>query len=319
MTAPVLRSQIGVAKEVTKGTTVAPTAFIPVKSFNPVLKQAKLIDSGWRGSMGDNFGMQNGTRYSEIDIAGDVFVDTFPWLLAGVLGVDTVAGAGPYTHTLQLLNTGDAQPTSLTLTDNEAGLETARSWPGQQVSEVTLKFDAAGLLGFDAKTLGWASAVVAAPTASFSALAPVPSYVCAPTLNALAMPNIQNAEIVIKRLSAEAVMAVGAQDPYKIHLGALEVTTKILYVAADGVPLVDYQTGVTKPLVTTFTQAAGQILKLTMTQHHYDEVKLTRGKAFVELETTGRAIFNATDSAGASGLAPLAAIVTNALATSIYL
>lgn len=318
-TFPVLRTQVGVAKEVTKGTPVAATAFPALKKFDPAWKQGKALDQGWRGSMGMDYGQQNTTRSTEIDMSGDVFVDTFGWVLASILGSDTVAGAGPYTHTMSLDNLTDGQPTSQTWTDNEMGIQ-GRQYPGAQCTELTLKFDASGLLNWDAKYLAWIGATAAAPAATYTTLVPVPSYVGALTIAGTATTTLESAEISLKRQNAEAIFTVGAQDPYQVHVGGLEVTTKFTFVAADESRLLSYLNNTQEAVVLTFTQAAGQILKLQMTQHYFDDAKLTRGKAYGTVEATGRAMFNSTDATvGGGGLSPLQAVLTNGVATSVYI
>jgi hypothetical protein len=85
------------------------------------------------------------------------------------MGTDTVSGAGPYTHTLTLLNTGD--PASLTLTLFDNLIATARRIAGAQVSEVTLKWATKGKLTMQAKGIGKIADTVAKPTEAFSAAA----------------------------------------------------------------------------------------------------------------------------------------------------
>lgn len=313
-----LRTQVGIAKEATKQTGVAPTNYLPLKTFNASPKVTQLTDEGWRGSMGNNYGMQNGTQYAELDLAGDVFADSIGWILAGVLGdVATTGASSPYTHKMALLNTGDGQPKSYTLTDNQGGIQ-ARQYAGAQFSECTLKFDAAGLLNFDAKALSLVGSTAATPTATYTTTVPIPSWVGSVQIAGAAAANIESAEIAIKRDGAEALFAVGAADPYSLHVGGLSVTTKITFVAKDESPVVDYLAGTTKALLCSFSQGANASVALQMTQHHYDDAKVTRGKAYMEVETTGRAILNATDIGGSGGLSPLLATVVNALPTGTY-
>jgi hypothetical protein len=269
--------------------------------------------------MGKDYGQQNTTRSTDLDISGDVFVDTIGWPLASVLGSDTVTGAGPTIHTMALLNTGDGQPTSQTWTDNEGGIAT-RLYPGAQCTELTLKFDASGLLNYDAKYLAWIGATGATPSASYTTLVPVPSFLGAVQIAGSADLTIESMEIAIKRQNAEAIFTVGAQDPYNVHVGGLEVTTKYSFVAKDESRLLSYLNNTSEAVVATFTQSAGQVLKLQMSQHYFDDAKINRGKAFVAVEGTGRAMFNATDATAlGGGLSPIQAVLTNAVATSVYI
>jgi hypothetical protein len=315
-----LRTVVGVAKEAVRGTGVAPTFYPAVKKYDPHDKVLKLIDGGWRGSMSEDYGMQNGPRSSEIDCSGDVFADSIGWWLVGVLGSDTVTGASdPYTHTSGLDNTTDGQPPSYSWTDNEAGLQ-ARRIAGAVVNELTLKFDAAGLMNFDAKMTGMASATQTQPTAAYTTTVPIPNWLGAVTIGGASNVAIQNMEVAMKRKTVEAVFTLGAQDPYTIHVGGLEVTTKMTLVAQDESRLLAYLNGSQEAVVATFTQSANRVLALQMSQHYTDDAKITRGKSYLEVEVTGRAMANATDATGTGGggLSPVLATLKNALPTGTY-
>ena len=75
---PSVRSYVGIAKEVTPGTPVAATDFIPLMkdSLKPVDIIAPLYDTGLRGSMAQNYNYIQGRRHTEIDLGGPVFADT---------------------------------------------------------------------------------------------------------------------------------------------------------------------------------------------------------------------------------------------------
>src|ERR1700738_1279034 len=115
---PTNRSFLGVAKEATKGTGVASTAYIPVKTINPFDHVMYLPDKGLRGSMVETYDEIAGPIYSELDIGGDAFPDTIGWPLAGILpDVATTGASAPFTTTFASKNTGDGQAKAYTLTD----------------------------------------------------------------------------------------------------------------------------------------------------------------------------------------------------------
>ena len=96
-----VRSYLGIAKEVTKGTPVAATDFIPVAkdSIKPVDVIDPLYDQGLRGSNVLNYNYIPGRTRSTFDFGGAVFADTIGYALAGLLGDVATAGASaPYTH-----------------------------------------------------------------------------------------------------------------------------------------------------------------------------------------------------------------------------
>lgn len=314
-----LRSVVGIAKEATKGTAVAPTAFIPVKKFDPDPKVNKLIDSGWRGSMGDNYGMQNGTQTAEIALGGDVFTDTIGWLLAGVMGdVATTGASSPFTHKIALLNSGDGQPKSYTLTDTQGGLAN-RQYALATFSEVGFKWDPAGLLSWDAKATSKVSATTSAPTPTFSTNTPVANWLCSLKFGATAQTNIEQAEINIKRASADAVFTLGSADPYAILLGALQVDGKFTFVANDETAYLA-MAGNTGPgaVTATFSQGASSSIAFQCTNVQYDDAKIVRGKSYVEVEASWKAILNTTDVGTSGGLSPALATLINAVPASTY-
>jgi hypothetical protein len=219
-----------------------------------------------------------------------------------------------------LQNGADGQPPSYSWTDNQGGLQ-ARRIAGTVVNELTLKFDAAGLMNFDAKMTGFASTTQSAPTSSYTTVVPIPNWIGAVTIGGASNVAIQNFELALKRKSVEAIFTLGAQDPYQIHVGGLEVTTKMTLVAQDESRILSYLNDTQEAVVATFTQNASQSLAFQMTQHYHDDAKVTRGKSYIEVETTGRAMANATDATGTGGggLSPVLATLKNALPTGTYM
>ena len=87
---------VGLARETTRGTAMAPTVTIPVDKFDPEDKPTWLDDRGLRGSLTDSpYNRVQGPIHSEADISGQVFFDSIGYLLANILG--DVSYAGTYT------------------------------------------------------------------------------------------------------------------------------------------------------------------------------------------------------------------------------
>ena len=89
------RSYLGVAKETTKGTAVAPTAFIPVAASKLKTQDIidPLMDEGLRGSLVKDYNYVQGRYRSTVEWGGPVFADTFGWAVAGILGSVATTGA----------------------------------------------------------------------------------------------------------------------------------------------------------------------------------------------------------------------------------
>src|SRR5438270_4284668 len=140
MSNPTYRQFLGLAKETTWGTPVAATTFYPVKKPSGFVPQFDdLIDDANRNNASDEFAYYQGTGMTPWDTGEmKVYADDSIHFLMALFGVDTITGAGPYTHTMTLLNTGDPPSYTLVLFDNL--IATARRISGAQVNEVTLKW-----------------------------------------------------------------------------------------------------------------------------------------------------------------------------------
>ena len=165
-----VRSFIGIAKEVTKGTAVAPTDYLLVQadSLKPADIIDPLFDNGLRGSLVENYNYIPGRTRSTFDFSSSAFPDGIGYALTGLLGsVATTGASAPFTHTISLKNNltaaADAQPLSYTLTDFYAAA--VRAYPGVQFTDFTLK-PLAGLAGSPGRKPGRWSRVAASTAGS---------------------------------------------------------------------------------------------------------------------------------------------------------
>jgi hypothetical protein len=130
---------------------------------------------------------------------------------------------------------------------------------------------------------------------------------------------VQNAELNFKRASGEPVFALGSQDPYDIPVGALEVDGKLTFVAVDESPYTAYANGTSPGILTLgFSQGANAQVNFAVSSPQYDDVKITRGKAYTEFEATFKGVLNATDVGASGGFGPATASVVNALPTGTF-
>ena len=92
----------------TRGTTVTPTYWIPISGAPTLSLMVNwLKDEGLRGSPNTDYGLVPGVRHDEYSFKGNVFLDSFPNLLMGVLG-------GPDIQTSQSVSTTvGSSPTAL--------------------------------------------------------------------------------------------------------------------------------------------------------------------------------------------------------------
>ena len=321
-----VRSYVGIALETTKGTVVAPTEFIPVDKgmLKPVDIIDPLYDEGLRGSLVKNYNYIQGRTRSTVDFGGSVFIDTIGWAIAGLLGSETVTGSGSYTHNISLKNASavgaDAQPPSYTITDFYAA--NVRSYPGCQFHDFSLKFNADGMLDYDAKTTGWKSSVVATPTPSFSTILPTPVWQGTVSIGGTPISNAISGNIDMKRPVTPIYGISQTQNPYQVFLGALEVTGKIKFVMENDTQLTNFLNN-TQPaieIVWDYTQGATPVtLVAQIAQGAYTAAVIDRGTDMVEIEIDLNAIGN-TDNAGATGgYSPIDWVIINPVASGVYL
>ena len=321
-----VRSYLGIAKEVTKGTAVAPTDFLPVMagSLKPVDVIDPLYDEGLRGSMVKNYNYLPGRTRSTYDFGGSVFPDTVGYAIAGLLGdVATTGASAPFTHTISLENSAvaaaDAQPLSYTITDFYAAA--VRAYPGCQFSDFTLKFNADGMLEYDAKTTGFASAAAATPTPSFSTILPTQVWKGSVSIGATTITNSISGEIAMKRPVTPIYGISTTQNPYNVFLGALEVTGKITFVMEADTELTRYLTNTQPALVFNWAYgaaAAAVQIQATLTKGAYVASAIERGSDFVQISVDINGIGNTTDAGATAGFSPIKWVLQNAKPSGTY-
>jgi len=320
------RSYLGIAKEATKGTAVTPTDFIPVTAskIKPVDLIGELYDEGLRGSLVKNYAYIQGRTHSTFDFGGPVFADTFGYALGGLLGdVATTGSTAPYTHTISIKNataTGsDAQPTAFTLTDYYAA--NVRAYAGIQIHELSLKFTADGLLDYDAKGTGFASATASTPTPSFSTVLPTPTWVATVSIGGSSISNSVEGNLDMMRPVTPIFGISNTKAPYSIFLGALETKGKIRFVMEADTELTRFLTN-TQPAITfnwsQGTGASATQIQFTTTKGAYVASMIDRSKDFVEIDIDLNAQGNTTDAGASAGYSNIKWVLQNAKASGTY-
>jgi len=318
------RSYIGLAKETTKGTPVTPTVYIPViaNSVKPQDIYGPLYDEGLRGSLVKNYNYIQGRANSTFDFSGAAFADTILYPIAGLLGEDVVTGASaPYTHTIAVKNSAtaaaDAQPSAFTITDFYAA--NVRAYAGMQFHDFSLKFNADGLLEYDAKATGWVSATASTPTPSFSTILPTPVWYGTVSVAGTTISNSTTGNIDLKRPVTPIWGIANTQNPYQVFVGATEVTGKITFIMENDTQLTNYLTNTQPALVFNWSQGSGSSatqIQATMTKGAYTLAVIERSKDYVEVVVDLNAQGNLTD-AGTVGYSPIKWVVKNAVTTAV--
>lgn len=320
------RSYVGIAKEVTKGTVVAPTDFIPVAkdSLKPADIYDPLYDTGLRGSNVMNYNYIQGRSRSTFDFGGAVFADTVGYAIAGLMGSVTTTGASaPYTHTISLKNSTtsstETQPISYTLTDFYA--VGVRSYPGCQFSDFSLKFNADGMLEFDTKSTGWVSSTVSDPTPSFSTVLPTPVWRGTVSIGGSSVTTAMEGNIDMKRAVTPIYGISNTQNPYQVFLGALEVTGTIKFVMDADTQLTNFLSNSQPAIVLNWAYGAGASavqIQATITKGAYTAAVIDRGDDFVTVTIELNGQGNTTDAGSTGGFAPIKWVLQNAKASGTY-
>lgn len=321
-----VRSYLGIAKETTKGTAVAPTDFIPINisKVKPVDVIAPLYDDGLRGSMVKNYNYIQGRKNSTFDFGGAVFADTFGWALGGIMGsVATVGASAPYTHTVSLKNASavgaDAQPTSFTLTDFYSA--NVRSFAGCQIHDLSLNFSADGLMEFDAKATGWASETVSTPTPAFSTVLPTPVWQGTVSIGGVPVAYTTTGSLALTR-SVEPIFGISStQNPYQVFVGPLETSGNFTFVMENDTELTRYLTNTQPAITLDWSNGSGATatqISATITKGAYVAASVERGKDHVEISVDVTGLANTTDAGSTGGYSPVKWTLKNAVAAGVY-
>ena len=321
-----VRSYLGIAKEATKGTAVAPTDFIPVMkdTLKPVDIIDPLYDQGLRGSNVLNYNYIPGRKHSTVDYGGAVFADTIGYSIAGLLGsVSTSGASAPYTHTISLKNSNSAgtddQPISYTLTDFYGA--DVRAYPGVQYSDFSLKFNADGMLEHDTKTMGYASASASTPTPSFSIVLPTPVWQGTVSIGGSTVSNAMTGNIDMKRPATPVYGISQTQNPFNVFLGPLEVTGKITFIMENNTELTRFLTNTQPAIVLNWAYGAGSAavqIQATITKGAYTAAAIERGQDYVQITIDLNGQSNTTDAGSTGGFAPIKWVLQNAKASGTY-
>jgi hypothetical protein len=313
-------SFLGIAKEVTPGTPVASSNFIPVTQVTPKDNLTLLQDKGYRGSFTDVYDEIAGTLYATLDYDGDVFPDTVGFPLAGILGDVTTTGASaPFSHAFSVLNTGTGQPPTYTLNDNYVAGN--RQYASAKFSELGFKFSDDGLLTYSAKTTTYGSVPATAPTTSFSSVPPMVGWQGTVTIGGTAQAGVIDGEVTIKRTVTVINAIDGTQQPSSLWSGPVQVDGKATLIMEDDSFLTQYLTNAKPAIEFNFTAGTGATLvglKLHMSKCAISAADITRGKDYVEVPITWTAIANTTDIGTSGGYSPIKVTVQNAVTSGTY-
>lgn len=313
MANPTYRQVLGLARETTWGTAVVATTFFPVSKPSGFVPQFEDdVDDADRNNASGEQAYYQGVGLTPFD-TGEMSVwpdDSLFWLFA-LLGVDTISGAGPYTHPLTLLNTGDPSSFTLTLFDNL--IATARRITGAQVNEVTLKWATKGKLTIQAKGVGKIADTVAKPAEVFSAAAKFLGWQYTANVGG-ANTKMEEGELTLRRQVDPVYGGNSTQDMNQRSIAELYVAGRFTFAPSDDTEKTLY-TANTQPASSLVWTSGANTLTLQMTKTAFGKGgDIDRGNKYSRTVVPFRAIANATDAGTGNG--PIKIIGVNTKATA---
>jgi len=333
VTFPSAKVFVGGAKETTPGTPVAPVFTLPLEKFEPEDKFTWLIDKALRGSMVDEYGVQQGVSRSEFSMSGPWFGDMGGYLLNNLLGDLTTTGASaPFTHAFSLLNSGGGQPGTLTFTQWQGlpATNLARQYAGACLSELILKGNAESeLVMFEAKGMGWASVIAGAiPTSSPTTAQPMASWrsvlgLAGPASGGTQVKTIGSWELTISRKLKPYYTGQNSQNPFIIQRGAVTVAGKLAFTVPADESAYLYMANNTQPqfqwiISNGLTLGAALQLQVDCQAAAFDTTKLNFGSEAIGYESTFKAVANSTNAGASGGVSPVKVTLQNAVAAGTF-
>jgi hypothetical protein len=305
--------------------SIGPTAYIPVTDpgFADLITQ--LEDTSFSGSNAQPFSIVQGNRTSEVTLAGNVYPDSFGYILSNFMGAyDYVAtsGGNPTTYAFSPNNQSNGQPTSYLYYVYNPGGANCRVFAGAAVEELGVKADPGAFVSWTAKIQAFASGVVATPTASYSAFTALAGRLGTVTVAGTASPKFVSLDITLKRDQSGPIPTfMGRQDPLDIFVGAAVVSGTFTVITDDDVQLLNYLNG-SQPAVTlsmlqgATTAVNGIVFQMTKCNYDSGTKANVKGKGWVELTVPFKSVANTTDiSTAGGGRSPVLATLSTGTTT----
>jgi hypothetical protein len=331
-TYPSAKRFLNVSVETTQGTPVMTSPItVPVNDFQPEDKPKWLKDQALRGSMVETYGQVQGPKMVEWTIPDSpCFIDVLGYFLKNILGDLTTTGpvSSSYVHAFAALNSGTAQPGSLTGTQWQ-GLPTnnARSYPGMCLSELTMKGNAeTSMIEWSAKGMAWPSQDAAgAPTSAPSTASPLAAWryvlgIGGPASGGTQVLTTAEWSVTIARKLRAQWTGQNSQSPFIIQRGPLAVTGALKFAKPSDESAFDYMINNTQPAlqikaVNGLAGASLLSLQIDSAVTAFETAKINFGEEAIGYDTTFEAIANTTNAGASGGYSPGKYTIETAITT----
>jgi hypothetical protein len=270
------------------------------------------------------YGIIQGPISTGFDMAGPCFMDGLPYLLSNIFGDETATGTGPTTHAFSVLNTGTAQPKTLTIVHYQGMPVTthARSYSGCALSDLTITGNSeSSLIMYQAKGLGWQSLDVPTTPPVFAPTVVQPQaawrYGVGMGGTVVGAPNktIRDFSLTISRELRVENTLQNLQTPYIIQRGAVTVTGQFTVAVPSDETFLNYLLNNTQPQL----QIAGSIgatttlygLQIDSLLAAMQDVTIKTDEVALGYTATFECVANTTNAGASGGYSPIKVTVSN--------
>jgi hypothetical protein len=255
-------------------------------------------------------------------IAGSVVTVNRNFNITHATGATVVQQTGPFTSVFSLLNSGQGQPPSYTVTDWYGA--NGRQYPGSQFSDLSFKIPNDGILTYQAKLSAFPSVSLAGvrPTPSYSGLKPLTGWQGVTTFGAplTTADNITllDASLDIKRKVDVVDTVSGTQAPEYIWSADLSVSGKMTVIMESDAQLLAYLNNSQPSLDINYAPSTGLGLTFHMSKCGYTAATIERGKDFIEAGINFTGIFNTSDVGASGAYSPIKVTLQNSVNPGTY-
>ena len=252
-----------------------------------------------------------------VSIATLVATLDYPTLYAHASGATVTGLTG---HKFSLLNTGDGEPPSLSLWDNDG--DQWRTMSGCQLNELTLKGNATDLIQYTTDLLGnIAKNNAAAPSLSYSTIQAPAQWTAQFALGGTYIQSYQDWEYTFSRDTKQVPAVTGQREYFRYYAAPLKATAKFTFIEQAGSPyLTAYQNGVKDSFdMTFFDIVSGFLCNIHTTNAKFTSGDLGRGNkdewVTVPMDVQ---LLPSTADATAGGISPVVITIANASSVAVH-
>lgn len=237
----------------------------------------------------------------------------------------------PYAALFSTLNTGNGQPSTMTITDYQGPTASTgtRAYAGCCLSELNIKGNAESTtIEYDAKGMGWPSASAAAFTSAPSSSLPQAAWeiqagIAGPASGGTLVRTVGEFSLSLKRVLEIIYTGQNSQNPYVIFRGKLTSSGNFTFPAvADETPLT-YLNSNTQPqtqLIISNGLSGANLLSLQIDHQAtaWTTSQIDRSRASVGYNVSWDGIANTTNAGGSGGYSPVSVTLSNAITPNSY-